>query len=251
MRYNLILLWVIALCFAITLVSAQSTLDQAKGLLPDFSFGNAGLIITIFVVAILVVIVFGVGIFFLVRYLRFNREVTIWEDVEGHDDLEPVGKDKAMLVKVGAGGTELLYLRKRKVYRGAYGKRIGKKRYLFVIGKDGYWYNVTLGGLSTGTGTVAINPTSTNMRYQNESLQELIKNRFDKPSWWSQYGQIVVNIVFFMLVAVMFWLYFAELKKVAPVMSEAAKALQLAAEAFKQGVGGLDAVQGSGGFNQI
>jgi len=168
--------------------------------------------------------------------------------VEGHDDLGPVGKDKAMLVKVGKGGTELLYLKKRKVYRGAYGKRIAKKKYFFVIGKDGYWYNSTLGSLDEAMRKINIKPTSVNMRYQNESLMELIKQRYDKPSFWAQYGQIIVNIVFFMLVALMFWLYFDAFKDSAAVMGQASDAIKEAAEAIRGAVGGLDALRGSGGF---
>ena len=99
----------------LALVSAQDTLSGAKEFLPDFNVGNIGLIITFFIISLIILIGVGIGLFFLVRWLKFNREITIWEDVEGTDSLEPVGTDKAMLVKVGKGGTELLYLKKRVV----------------------------------------------------------------------------------------------------------------------------------------
>jgi len=235
----------------IPLASAQGTLEQAKDFLPDFNVGNIGLVVTFFILALIILLVAGVGIFFLFRWLRFNRHITIWEDVEGSDSLEPVGTDKAMLVKVGKGGTELLYLKKRKVYRGAYGKRISKKKYFFVIGKDGYWYNSTLGSLDEAMQKINIKPTNVNMRYQNEALQELIKERYDKPSFWAQYGQIILNLAFFMLVAVMFWLYFSSFKEVAPSLVEASNTLKDTAEALKQTVGGLDSLRTSGGITPV
>lgn len=233
----------------ILLFLQSGTLDQVKGYLPKFEVGNFGIILTIFFIIVFLLICFGVGLYFFMRHLKFNKHVTIWEDVEGHDDLEPVGKDKAMLIKVGRGGTELLYLKKRKVYRGSYGKRIGAKQYFFVIGKDGYWYNSTLGSLDSAMKKIAIKPTNVNMRYQNESLQELIKDRYEKPSFWAQYGQIIVNLIFFMLVAVMFWMYFSSFKEVAPTLIQASEALKEASQAIGQAVGGLDALKGSGGFN--
>lgn len=229
------------------LVSAQTITEEAGKFIPDISVGNIGVIITIFITFLIILILIGIGTFMVIRMLKFNIDITIWEDVEGHDDLEPVGRDKAMLVRVGKGGTQLLYLRKRKIYRGAYGKRIGKKQYFFVIGKDGYWYNATLGSLEKGLNSVNIKPTAVNMRYQNESLMEVIKARYDKPNFWAQYGQLILNLAFFMVIAIMFWLYFAEFKKVAPALVEAANALRETGEAMKQIIGGLDSVKATGG----
>lgn len=226
----------------------MATIDQAKELLPAFNFANSGLIIGMFFLIILILIAFAILMFILIRHLKYNRQITILEDVQGADDLEPIGKDKAMLVKVGKGGTELLYLKKRKLYRGAYGKRMGKNKYYFAIGADGYWYNITLGSLEKGMQKVGIKPTVVNMRYQNEALMELIKERYEQVGFWKQYGALVVQMGFFVLVAVMFWLYFSEMKEIAPAMVEAANALREGADYFRQAVGGLDSLRASGGI---
>jgi len=227
----------------------MATVDTLKEFIPDFKVANFSVVLLYLVGVFILLIILGVVLFFVIRHMKFNKRISIYEDVEGHDNLESVGKDRAMLVKVGVGGTELLYLKKRKVYRGAYGKRMGKNDYFFVIGSDGYWYNSTLGSLKEGMNTIKINPTNVNMRYQNESLQELIKQRYDKPNWWAQYGQILVNIAFFMIVAVMFWLYFEAFRDTAPAMIQSAEALKDGAEALREAVGGLDALRGTGGFS--
>src|SRR3972149_2451675 len=98
----------------------MATLDTLKEYAPDFnisgviSIGAWLIIITIFL------LLFGVGLFFFIRALKFNRKIIILEDVEGSDSLEPIGKDKAMLVKIAKSGMEVLYLKKRKTYKGAY-----------------------------------------------------------------------------------------------------------------------------------
>lgn len=244
-------IWKVSLVFiflySISLASAQ-TIEEAKSFLPDISTSNFGLIAILFIVSIILIGIVGTVLFIVIRHFKFNKHITIWEDVEGSDGLEPVGTDKAMLIKVGKGGTELLYLKKRKSYKGAYGKRIGKNKYFFVIGKDGYWYNTTLGSLDSAMQKININPTNVNMRYQNEALMELIKERYEKPTFWAQYGQIIINIVFFMLVAVMFWLYFSAFKEVAPSMVQASNTLKETSDALKQVIGGIDNLRATGGL---
>lgn len=75
---------------------------------PKIDFSNYPLYLGIALLIIVIAIGFGIGLFFFIRWLKFNREITILEDVAGADDLEPIGKDKARLIKVGKGGTELL-----------------------------------------------------------------------------------------------------------------------------------------------
>ncbi len=235
--------------FLMPLVSAQSTLDQAKEFLPDVNFDNVGLVIAIFFIIVILLIGLGVGTYYLIIWLKFNRQIVILEDVKGSDDLEPVGKDKAMLVKVGDGGTEVLYLRKRKVYRGAYGKRMDKNKYYFAIGPDGFWYNVTLGSLDQGMQKVKIKPTAVNMRYQNESLQELIKKRYSTGEFWKKYGFFIFGLVFFILQSVLLYLSYREYTSAAPNFVQAADALRDAADYFRQAVGGLDSLKATGGIS--
>lgn len=230
-------------------LQTASIQEQALEFLPDISNTSFGFVALVIFILIFLAIIVSVGLYFLINALRFNKKVVILEDVSGSDDLEPIGKDKARLVKVGKGGTEVLYLKKRKVYRGAYGKRMGKNTYYFAIGSDGYWYNSTLGSLASGMNKIGIKPTNVNMRYQNESLMELIKERYDKPSFWAQYGQILMNIAFFMIIAVMFWLYFDSFKDTSPALIEASKTLKETADVLRQTVGGLDSLKATGGLN--
>jgi hypothetical protein len=215
--------------------------------IPKIDFSGYSSILFIFVVAIVFLILFGIGTYFFVRRLKFNRDITILEDVSGSDDLEPVGKDKAMLVKIGRGGLELLYLRKRKLYRGAYGKRMGKNKYYFAIGQDGYWYNTTLGSLDKGMQKINIRPTAVNMRYQNESLQEIIKARYEQPSFWSKYGAFIINIAFIAFIVVMSYFLFDSFKDAAGASEKAAEVTKETAIQLREIVGALDSLRSSGG----
>jgi len=216
--------------------------------IPEFDLAQMGGVFTIFVLIALFLILVGVGTFFLVRYLKFNKKIVILEDVQGSDDLEPIGKDKAMLVKVAKSGMEVLYLRKRKVYKGAYGKRMGKNTYYFAIGPDGYWYNVTLGSLTDGMKKVAIKPTPVNMRYQNEALQEIIKERYDKVTFWQKYGGVVAFTILIVLFGIMAYLMFDKFLETASLTNQNLEIIQQIQETTKQIIGGLDSLKASGGL---
>lgn len=217
--------------------------------LPDVSWGGAGMVIVWFVVAILFLVGVAIGVYFFIRWLKFNKTIVILEDVQGSDDLEPVGKDKAMLVKVAKSGMEVLWLRKKKVYKGAYGKRMGKNTYYFGIGPDGYWYNVTLGSLQEGLSKVGIRPTPVNMRYQNEALQEIIKERYNQITFMQKYGAMIAFIALIAIFGVMAYLMidkFADTASLTNTNLEIVKDVQLGT---KELIGAMDNMcSGGGGY---
>jgi hypothetical protein len=95
---------------------------------------------------------------------------------------------------------------------------------------------------------IGIKPTSVNMRYQNESLIDVIDKRYNEKGIWEQYGQLIANMTFFMLIALMFYLYFKEFTGSASALIQASEVMKETAQALKEAVGGLDAIRGTGGF---
>ncbi len=201
-----------------------------------------------FGIALLVFVIMGFATYVLMNYLKFNKKIVILEDVQGSDDLEPIGKDRATLVKVGRSGMEVLFLKKRKKYIGAYGKRMGKNTYYFAIGPDGYWYNVTLGSLTQGMKTVKIKPTNVNMRYQNEGLMQTIKDRYDKTTFWEKYGGMVAFVGLIAVTGIMIYLIFDKWIELAGSVNNAIEAAASVQEGTREIIGALDSLKGSGGI---
>lgn len=215
--------------------------------LPDVNIAGLGKVGLYFVLLVSVLIAVGVGLFMLIRYLKFNKHINLLEDVSGSDDLEPVGHDKAMLVKVAKSGMEVLYLKKRKIYVGAYGKRMGKNRYYFATGPDGYKYNITLGSLKEGLEKVHIKPTPVNMRYQNEALQEIIKDRYDKTTFWEKYGGMIAFTGLIALFGIMSYLLIDKFVEVASTTAQVLEAAKEVQDGTREIIGALDSLKGAGG----
>lgn len=142
----------------------------------------------------------------------FNKKVTVFEIVGGY--YVPAFSDKAKVVKIGTGGFEILFLKKLKCYRIAYGGRVGRDTYYFFIAPDGYWYNGMLGAEITydKNGTyIPIRTTNPSMRAQYTSLEKQIDHlHAEKKSFMEKYGGWLFGIIFIVVAGVLLWLMFKE-----------------------------------------
>lgn len=131
----------------------------------------------------------------------YNKKIIVFENISGNG-FQIVLKDKARLIRVGSQGEEVLYLKKKKVYRTAYGRKMGTNTYWFAIGQDGYWYNIVLGDLDAKMGMLDIEPVDRDMRYLHVALGRNIDKRYEKQKFMEKYGAVVMNGFFLIIMLV-------------------------------------------------
>lgn len=178
---------------------------------------------------IFAIILIGCGVFAWFWYTNkktFSKKITILEIVG--INYVPTMTDKAKVVKIGSGGFEILYLQKLKIYRIAYGGRVGKDTYYFFVGKDGYWYNGMLSAdmyaIDQHKGLIPIVTTNPSMRSQYTSLEKQIDTlHADKKGFMDKYGAWVFSIGFVIIVGVFAWLIFREMSPIMSSIAEIAK----------------------------
>ena len=152
-------------------------------------------------------VILGIIVYIVLMNLRYNKRIVIFENLAGKGYV-PVGKDRAMLYKIGDSGEEILKLRRRKSFKSSYGKKMGKNTYWFAIGGDGYWYNVTLEDLDTKKLEMGVNPVDRDMRYMHVAIRRNIQQRFDKPGFWEKYGGLIAYTILILITGIMMWLLF-------------------------------------------
>jgi len=215
--------------------------------MPSFGFGLGS---TVWFLIILIVVIIGLGItalYFMNRFKVYNKKIVVFENISGQG-FQPVYKDRARLVKLGDGGEELLYLLKKKVYRTAYGKKMGKNIYWFAIGQDGYWYNVVLGDVDAKMGMLDIEPIDRDMRYMHVAIRRNITDRYKKQSIMDKYGSYIMSGVFLIIMLVGIWFL---LDKIADINSSSAESVKMAVEVQKETkniISALDNLQGGSGL---
>lgn len=132
----------------------------------------------------------GIISWYVIFRMRWNFVVTIMQNVPPFGTI-PVGNDRARLIKFGDGGEEIFFLRKRKMYRSGYGKRIGQNKICWTIGSDGYWYNTTFGDIDKKLMEIGVNPTERDMRMGNTVLRKGIENRYNDKTFFEKWGAAI------------------------------------------------------------
>jgi TM2 domain-containing membrane protein YozV len=202
--------------FSLTFARANAVADVNQKIMGFFT-GISGKSVINVVGWILVIALLIGGAWWYLKYSKnkkiFNKRITAFEIIG--DYWEPVLRDVAKTVKLGKGGFEILFLKKLKTWKIAYGGRVGKSDYYFFIMPDGYWYNGKLvAGVNEITergGLIPVGTTNPLMRGQYTALEKQIDSLHgDKIKWWDKYGSYVLSIAFILISGVLMWLMFKE-----------------------------------------
>lgn len=165
--------------------------------------------ITILVLIAIFAIIFGGLLFYFINLRRYKYKIVVFENVAGQG-YAPSFRDKARIDKIGDSGEEILYLKKKKVWRQAYGRKIGKNEYAFAIGNDGYWYNITFGDLDKARQELGLSPIDRDMRYMHVAIRRNTKDRFDQVTFLQKYGGLIAYISLIAVTGILQWLLFKQ-----------------------------------------
>lgn len=161
------------------------------------------------VAGIIVLAAIGIGFWLWYNKKIFAKTVTRFEVIGNR--YEPTLRDNAKIVKLGHGGFEVLYWKKAKVYRIAFGERIGKNTYYFFVAPDGYEYNGVLGNQITTDGKIPVITANPAMRAQYTALEKQINDLHDqKQGFWDKYGNWVLSVGFVLIIGIFAWLIYKE-----------------------------------------
>jgi len=188
------------------------------------SFGGT---ITYILIAVLVFISIAIGIWIFMTNKKFKYKIILFENIGGQG-YKVAYKDRARLIKIGDGGEEILYLRKLKSYRAAYGRKMNKNEYWFAVGQDGYWYNFLLGDLDAKMNMLDIEPIDRDMRYMHVAIRKNIQERYRKETFMQKYGTIMINGIFLIIMIIALWLL---IDQIGVLISETATLMQAAEDA--------------------
>ena len=115
----------------------------------------------------------------------------------------PVFKGRCRLMKVGDTGEELYYLKDLKVWKIAYGKRIGTNQICWTIREeDGLWYDTVFGDFDQKLHELGIMPVHRDMRYAYASSRKLVDKEYLNKTWMEKYlVPITLGMLFLCMVA--------------------------------------------------
>jgi len=212
-----------------------------------FGFAGLGNSLMISMIGIIFVAVLGIGGYLIYDWKLYKKKIEIFENLSGVGYVR-TGFDRAKLVKVGDGGEEILRLKKRKCFRTAYGKKMGRETYWFAIGQDGYWYNVVLGDLDAKQGELDIEPIDRDMRYMHVAIRKNIQDRYRSHNFMDKYGSYMIMGIFFLLMVGSWWFLIDKIGDASSGNAAAAQASERTVILLKDVLSSMDNVCGGSGI---
>ncbi len=146
-----------------------------------------------------------VGFIYLYRR-KFNKKIVIFEKINGV--FQPTRSDRASEVKLSTSGDTIFYLKKHKKYIPNPSIQTGIRTYWFFIREDDEWINFGLEDLDLLSKKVGARFLDKEMRFARTQIQKGLKERYDKPSFWQQYGLLLFSIAYIVIIGIMTWLLF-------------------------------------------
>ena len=143
----------------------------------------------------------------------FNKRINVHSIIGSY--WKKTFTDLAKAVKIGKGGFEILYLKKLKSWKIAYGGNLGDNNYDFYVLPDGYWYNGMMSSdvnaIDKANGLIPIVTTNPLMRGQYTALEKQIDSLHgDKINFWDKYGGYILSMAFVLISGLFLWLMFKE-----------------------------------------
>jgi len=209
------------------------------------SGSSIGQSITWLLLIIVVFIAAAVGLWLWFQSKLYNLTVNDFENVGGLG-YQFVGKEKARLIKIGDGGEEILFLKRRKQYRTAYGKKMGKNVYWFAKGQDGYWYNVLLGDLDAKKAMLDIEPVDRDMRYMHVAIRKNIQERYNKTGFMDKYGSWIMGGVMMLIFLGGMWFLLDQIGSLLGEASGAVSAVSKLVEPINEALSRVDSICSGG-----
>ena len=153
-------------------------------------------------------IITGFVIYFIIQKLRFNQKIVIFKKINGR--FEPTKKDRGMFIKHGKGGDTILFIRRLKKYQPTPSIQTGRNTFWFWLREDGELINFGPGDFDAQARELGARFLDKEMRYARVSLQETMKERYDKPKIWEKYGGMIINLAAVSIILVFFFLIVRE-----------------------------------------
>jgi hypothetical protein len=208
--------------------------------MPKISSADIGMWIAYGLIGIVVLAVVITGIFFFMRWLKYNKKIIHFKDIAGSvvNDFN----DKAMFERVGFAGDYWAKCLKSKKILARPQLASAKNTYFYFERQDGEWLNFRIQNIDTLLKEAKVSYIDEDMRLQRLGIEKNLRERFNKEGFWSKYGTAIMTIFFLLMITICLVILFSritELVKVIPQLAQAVQAMAnaVADVAVKQGSG--------------
>ena len=202
-------------------------------------------LLLILVIIVLFAIAGGVLWWYFQRRL-YRFQIVYFENIAGMG-WRIGGRDTAKYLRLSKDGTEVFWLRKKKIPLTAYGKKMGLNQYWFAIGQDGGWYNIALGDLDAKMGTLDIELIDRDIKYASVAMRRnAAENYGPKTTWMDKYGSWLLGGVTMLIIFVGLYFMLNQIGNISTQLAAASGEFARVAEPITRALGHVDSICSGG-----
>jgi len=165
----------------------------------------------------------SVGVYFLIKYVRYNKRIILYQKIAGK--MTPTAVDKGMFQRVGNAGDYWMITRKFKKILPRPKILMGKNQYYFFEREDGEWINFGLEDIDLKMKEAQVYYIDEDMRLQRLGIYKNLETRFQKQGFWEKYGAYFMMAITVLILLVCVIILFKSMTEHWDKMSEVANAM--------------------------
>jgi len=166
----------------------------------NIGIGTIGNALLIFFLAILIIGLIAISIFMYVNNKKYKYSIPLYKKI-GSMPIR-VGTYKVKDYKIGNAGDKLWYVRKIKKFIPPATVQTAPNEYPHFEREDGEWVNFGLGDIDSQLKTAGVKYVHQDMRANRIAISNLLEQRFSKKSFWDKYGAMIMNVIFYLVIAI-------------------------------------------------
>lgn len=163
---------------------------------------------------------FGIILWFILSRKTYKNKIKVYGMIGGRTGIKWM--DKGKLVPIGKAGDKLMYLKKSKRYLPPPTIQSGAYEWLYWEREDGELINIGIENLDETQKNLGIKFVDTDMRMQRLGIEKNLQFRLQKEGFWSKYGQLIIQVAFYVIVALMIIVLFIQWRKSGAVLTDMA-----------------------------
>lgn len=200
-------------------------------------------------VALIILVLFGfIGGFMWWYFQRrlYKFKIVVFENIAGQG-WKLATRDTAKFLRLSKDGTEVFWLKKKKMPLTAYGKKMGTNQYWFAVGQDGSYYNIVLGDLDAKMGTLDIEMIDRDVKYATVAMRRnAAENYGPKISWMDKYGSWLLGGITLLILFGGIYFMLNQIGNISTQLAGAANEFAKVAEPISKALGHIDSICSGG-----
>ena len=178
----------------------------------------------------------GFGIYLYMMKRTYNQRIIVFGMI-GNTPMEK-WKDTAKVVPVGRAGDNLFLLRRRKRYLPPPLIQGGINTWYYWERKDGELINIGFENVDLAQKKMGAHFVDVDMRMQRLGIEKNLQYRLQDQTFWQKHGQMIINVMFYVIVTMMVIVLFNQFGKVASEVSGVAASVSQYMEKAAEVTGG-------------